>query len=159
MLLYQSAVPVFVEVFVGAEESFVVLRGQLASVYLIEMRNLASLVGIGNAETFSNMFRIEVSGRLIFLSLGHKEIPLLEVVLFLEVEDAGSCLVVKVDFLVLLLRVVVEICHVGVRDVGVARRVLADCWGLVELVLGDVEIGELPLIRDGLVLSPVDALS
>lgn len=47
----------------------------------------------------------------------------------------------------------------GVRNVGIARRVLADCWGLIEFVFGDVEIGELSLIGDWFVLSSVYALS
>lgn len=67
------------------------------------MKDLAGLVGIGNAETFSNMLRIEIRGRLILLSLRHKEIPLFHIVLLLEIEDAGSGLVVKVHLFVLLL--------------------------------------------------------
>lgn len=67
------------------------------------MKDLAGLVGIGNAETFSNMLRIEIRSRLILLPLRHKEIPLLHIVLLLEIEDAGSCFVVKVHLFVLLL--------------------------------------------------------
>lgn len=67
------------------------------------MKDLAGLVGVGNTEAFSNMLRIEVSCRLIFLSFGDEEVSLLEIVLFLEVEDAGCCLIIKVDLFVLLL--------------------------------------------------------
>jgi hypothetical protein len=55
------------------------------------------------------MFWIEISWRLVLLSLRNEEVSSLLLILLLEIEDAWGSFVVKIELLVLPLRIVVEI--------------------------------------------------
>jgi hypothetical protein len=90
--------------------ALIVLRWQFTTIDLIEIQYFASLVRICHTEALRNVFRVQISTGQILFSLGYKKVPAFVVVLFLEIEDAGCGLIIKVGLLILLLRVVVEIC-------------------------------------------------
>lgn len=85
----------------------VVLRRQLAAVDFIEIQYFASFVRVRHTETASNMLRVQISARQIFFSPGSKKVSAFMIVLFFEIEDAGSGLIVEIQLLILFLRIIV----------------------------------------------------
>ena len=58
------------------------------------------------------MLRVQISARQILPPKRYKKESTLTIVLFFEIEDTGSGLIIEVKLLILFLRVVVEICMI-----------------------------------------------
>lgn len=110
MRLDQFSFLVFVEVVVGTELPLIQLAGELSPVDLVEIEDFVGFERSCNAKAFGNVLGLHISTWQIFRPLGDKEVPPLPIFLLPQVKRAGIRTVIKVELLILFLRVIVEIC-------------------------------------------------